>query len=135
MLKRCINCNEEMPLDNFWRHSSRPDGRWDYCKPCARFYDRKCKAKPETKAKRKDRDLQKRYGITLEEYKVLLETQEYKCAICKDVLGQIQINLDHCHTNKEVRGILCNRCNTLLGNALDNVEILENAIKYLNKVY
>ena len=135
MLKRCIQCSMELPLDSFWRHSIRPSGYNDRCKLCARRVDRQQKSKPEVKAKRKDNELRKRYGINLEIYKKILEDQNYCCAICNDSLGQIQVNLDHCHETKLVRGILCNRCNTLLGNALDNVEILENAIKYLKKVY
>jgi hypothetical protein len=36
--KRCARCKEEMPCAAFGRHSGRPDGLQDYCKPCARDY-------------------------------------------------------------------------------------------------
>jgi hypothetical protein len=39
--------------------------------------------------------------------------------------------IDHSHVDDHVRGILCGRCNTLLGMAGDDVEVLEAAIKYL----
>jgi len=130
-MKRCISCNEEKPPEEFWRHSSRPSGLNDRCKPCARIIDRKDKQKPERRAKRKDSWLRKLYGTTLEIWKELWEFQSGLCDICKDPLGKTQINLDHCHATRKVRGLLCNRCNILLGNSLDKIEILENAILYL----
>lgn len=36
-------------------------------------------------------------------------------------------------TTKKVRGLLCNRCNTLLGLIDDNPEFMENITNYLNK--
>lgn len=132
-MKRCISCNEEKPPEEFWRHSSRQDGLNDRCKPCARLDDKAQKQKPERKAKRKDYYLRKLYGTTLEIWKELWESQLGVCDICKDALGEIQVNLDHCHKSKKVRGLLCNRCNILLGNSLDSIEILQNAISYLKK--
>ena len=38
---------------------------------------------------------------------------------------------DHDHKTGAFRGWLCNRCNLLLGHALDNPAILEAAINYL----
>ena len=53
----------------------------------------------------------------------ILKRQNYKCPICKmdfswfdvDSLGRRAWDIDHDHLNKYVRGILCHRCNTLLG--------------------
>ena len=39
--------------------------------------------------------------------------------------------IDHNHNTKEVRGILCLTCNTLLGMAKDNIQVLNKAVKYL----
>jgi hypothetical protein len=39
--------------------------------------------------------------------------------------------IDHNHKTKKFRGILCNRCNTLIGFAEDSVKILLLAIKYI----
>lgn len=41
--------------------------------------------------------------------------------------------VDHDHVTGTIRGLLCSKCNTLLGMAKDNIAILENAIKYLKK--
>lgn len=42
-------------------------------------------------------------------------------------------HLDHCHSTNRFRGILCQHCNHLLGNARDSEEVLLGAIKYLNQ--
>jgi hypothetical protein len=41
--------------------------------------------------------------------------------------------VDHCHSTNKVRGILCDLCNTALGKFHDDVNLLSNAIGYLNK--
>ena len=39
---------------------------------------------------------------------------------------------DHCHKTGEIRGDLCQRCNTALGLMDDDVDRLYNAIAYLS---
>lgn len=73
-----------------------------------------------------------RYGITKEEYNYLLDTQKGCCAICKKHQTEFKrkLSVDHCHTTEKVRGLLCIRCNTLLGifeKYKDNFEIYLNA--------
>jgi hypothetical protein len=82
--------------------------------------------------KAKNIELRTRFGITLEDYSNIKESQNGVCAICgsKD---HIALAVDHCHETKKVRGLLCKNCNTLLGNAKDKVEILNKAIAYLTK--
>jgi len=65
----------------------------------------------------------------------MLKEQDNKCKICSYEFGQKQgdIYVDHCHTTKEVRGLLCQGCNSGLGYFKDNKQSLANAIKYLNK--
>ena len=69
------------------------------------------------------------YGLQKNEANLLLEKQNNKCAICKNISDKWHI--DHCHSTGKVRGILCPQCNLLLGNAKDNINILINAIQYL----
>jgi|TARA_S200002703_G_scaffold143930_1_gene137248 hypothetical protein len=45
--------------------------------------------------------------------------------------AQSKLNIDHCHTTGKVRHLLCNNCNSMLGKAKDNPEILLKAVKYL----
>jgi hypothetical protein len=71
------------------------------------------------------------YGISLEDYDRMLAAQGGGCAICG---GKRRGNLDvdHCHKDKFVRGLLCRRCNRrLLPASQDRVDRLEAAIRYL----
>jgi DNA topoisomerase VI subunit B len=60
--------------------------------------------------------------------------QQNKCAVCEEEFDQFKRKcIDHCHETGKFRAILCNNCNSGLGMFEDNVEYLENAIKYLKK--
>ena len=76
-----------------------------------------------------------KYGITLEEKELILVRQGGKCAICgiENAPTAVGWHLDHCHTTKVVRGVLCQPCNVMLGNAKDDEAILMSAIEYLRK--
>ena len=65
-------------------------------------------------------------------YETRLAAQEGVCAICKrlNVNGK-ELNVDHCHVTKIFRGLLCDRCNLVLGLIYDDVETLYAAIAYL----
>lgn len=86
-----------------------------------------------------DRNLQRRYGATLDEYTQKLIAQNYVCAICNEpetmtVNGKLKrMSFDHCHKTLKNRDLLCNRCNTLIGLAGDNIKILQAGINYLIK--
>ena len=74
----------------------------------------------------------KKYGLTLEDFDLMLIDQEYKCAICFCSVERNPV-LDHCHSTGRVRGILCRSCNSLLGFAKDDISILLSAMDYLSK--
>jgi hypothetical protein len=83
--------------------------------------------------------LKRKYGITLEQYEQMFQNQNGLCAICgktetsKNQYGIIRLSVDHCHNTKKVRGLLCNKCNFILGLCNDSIEILKNSIKYLTE--
>lgn len=70
-------------------------------------------------------------GITLEQYKEMLEAQNGRCAICKELPSTAWLCVDHEHTGRNVRGLLRNTCNRALGLLKDSVENLKQAVKYL----
>lgn len=39
-VKLCYTCNQEKPLEDFYKHPNSVDGRGTRCKPCARECDR-----------------------------------------------------------------------------------------------
>ena len=83
--------------------------------------------------------LKSMYNLTEEEYKDLYETNNGSCWICNKTTKYF-LHVDHNHLccagtkscGKCVRGLLCYNCNTLLGNAKDNKDILKSALVYLD---
>jgi hypothetical protein len=80
------------------------------------------------------------FNMTLEDFDLLFETQDYKCAICGSLEPKGKNwQIDHDHScclgrtscGKCVRGILCAPCNWALGLFNENVETMEKAIKYV----
>ncbi len=80
-----------------------------------------------------------KYGITKSEYDKLLKEQDGACAICRKIEIRKRngkataLIVDHNHATGKVRGLLCHKCNTILGMAEDNINILANSITYLFK--
>lgn len=89
---------------------------------------------PEGKLKVKNNNLKKFYNITLEQYNQMLAFQNDKCAICKihrSLAGKKGLFVDHNHKNNQIRGLLCSKCNFLIGLSQEDVKILSEAIQYL----
>lgn len=78
--------------------------------------------------------LKREYGITLEDYNQLLINQDYKCLGCGILNTDVNRGLcvDHYHSTGKIRGLLCTKCNSALGYVNDNLDILNNLIKYLS---
>jgi len=86
----------------------------------------------------RDKSLVRRIGITREEKVILFHAQGGLCAICKGYFESkypdqpsASLYVDHCHDSGEVRGLLCNLCNSSIGKAAHSVETLNKYIKYL----
>jgi hypothetical protein len=82
--------------------------------------------------RRKNVILKNVYGITLDDYNKMFNTQEGKCAICQRHQNELTRTLcvDHDHKTNKVRALLCVTCNT-------DVSVVENRLEemtnYLNK--
>lgn len=78
------------------------------------------------------------YGITLKEYEAKAAAQNQVCAICKKpqnrkngVTGkQENLVVDHNHTTKQVRDLLCHKCNLSVGIVEKNLQPIQD---YLDK--
>ena len=59
----------------------------------------------------------------------------FECPICKkfSISGISKIVLDHNHKNGNVRGYLCESCNTGIGRFDDDPKIVINAVKWLRR--
>lgn len=73
------------------------------------------------------------HGITLEDYDMMLLTQNMRCAICgtDTPKGRGRFHVDHNHDTGTIRGLLCHECNTALGLLKDSPATLARAIEYL----
>jgi len=78
------------------------------------------------------------YGLTEEAFNAQLAAQKNQCAICDLVFeagGLRGPHVDHDHDVHRLRGVLCFRCNLLLGYSEDDPELLKRAAAYLEKFY
>jgi hypothetical protein len=83
---------------------------------------------------RRREHLKARYGLSLEQWEAIFDTQGRRCAICSsDSSGWKRgWHTDHDHKSGTVRGILCHVCNRLLGYVKDDKTRLQAYIDYLS---
>jgi len=95
----------------------------------------KRKPSPYNYKKSRNGSLKRTFNIDLKEYNQMLQNQNGCCAICGKHFSEFDKSLavDHNHINGENRGLLCFKCNILLGYAEDDIEILQNSIIYLEQ--
>lgn len=83
--------------------------------------------------KKRERDLARRYGMTIEDYCTLLLKQGGACGCCGQTEKRLVVDHDH-HTN-QVRGLLCDHCNRSIGALGDDIPGVESALDYLKDAY
>jgi len=139
-MKVCKTCGEQKPIEDFPERYGYAGSRRPHCKPCYREYMRlsyhKNKYKhPYNYEKDKNTKLLRSFGISLDDYNSMLVEQNGGCAICgtTDTGKRNAFAVDHCHTTGEVRGLLCQNCNTAIGSLKDDENIMMNAINYIRK--
>jgi len=80
------------------------------------------------------RNLRKRkYNVSSDEYKAMLEEQNRRCAICdvhQDACTK-GFAVDHDHTSHTIRQLLCHHCNVAIGLLKDSPIIVQKALRYL----
>lgn len=81
------------------------------------------------------KSLKQKYGITGAQYDEMNRSQDGQCAICGGENDDGRpLHVDHDHETGDVRGLLCFRCNVMLGYARDDVMVLSSAAEYLRVV-
>lgn len=117
----CVDCSVSWT----WRayNMTRKPRR---CPPCRAVHER-ARRRHHQRVHR----LKGRYGLSVEDYDVLVADQAGACAICGEEPELLMV--DHCHRSGAVRGLLCRRCNTLLGYLEGGgFDLIESAQLYLS---
>lgn len=81
----------------------------------------------------------RQYGITREDFILMLDSQDYRCAVCSTAIDEPTARIDHDHRccssrrscGKCLRKLLCGSCNKGLGMLQDSPDILEAAAQYV----
>ena len=116
MHKTCTRCKHEKEITEFHKSKSQQDGRTYVCKPCCR-----------------DQQMQIKFGMSKEDYDIMFAKQGGLCAICSHPPTKKYFSVDHNHTTGNVRALLCNNCNAMIGLAKEKTETLQNAISYIHE--
>lgn len=124
----CVECSK------YKNNMQRQDAADKYAKS-EKGKEQQKRARAKYNTRRRDIVLQKTYGISLNDYNNLYISQKECCAICEKHQTTFSKNLfvDHCHSTGKVRGLLCHKCNSGLGQFEDNKAYLEKAILYLQE--
>lgn len=93
-------------------------------------YRQRCLDRDKTKAR--ERELKRKYGLSLQDFDAILAHQGGACAICREKFSKTP-QVDHCHATNVVRGLLCDDCNKGLGCFDDDIDIMQAAIDYLER--
>lgn len=154
----CSKCNIEKEHTEFnlrYRPLSDTVELYCHCKECVKEYNLNKVKQPLTEEQKlqkletykkwyqNTKDIARKrvnlreYGITPEEHEALFIQQKFCCAICGTHQSELSkaLCVDHDHLTGEVRGLLCNCCNMVLGKFDDNISLFEKAIEYLKKTY
>lgn len=101
--KQCKDCDEWLPLWDYGKRSAAWDGLEYRCRECFSLVNRRA-------------NLKKNYGLSVDEYAVMVERQAGVCACCGEPCSKwANLSVDHDHDTGAVRALLCHKCNTALG--------------------
>lgn len=153
VIKKCTKCKLEKELALFAKSTRHKNGCSSWCKTCKAIGAVKSAQKkkahystyksnwlkdndcPALQRRYKNYHLNRKYGISIDQYEVMIVAQMGKCAICDklQIEDKIDFAVDHCHKTGQIRGLLCCSCNRGIGFLKDSVRIVNNAAAYLGK--
>ena len=141
-MKICSNCKIEKTFSEFSKNKTIKDGHVPHCKQCVKEYNKLyyfenkervyVRKKEYYNTKGRKLHLEKKYGMTIEQYNQLLIDQDYRCSICKIHQNESkkQFNVDHDHKTGKIRGLLCNLCSVPVA-VFSKPELMKLIAQYL----
>ncbi len=132
IVRTCSFCKEEKPISAF-KIKRKNSIAVTCCKDCSNTIQRQWRSgNVEAKEQARYHRLQRRYDLHKEAFEVLYDSQGGKCAICRgEFPSYSKACVDHCHHTGKVRGLLCVKCNSGIGQFKDDIELVELAVRYL----
>lgn len=132
---QCVKCKHYKEASNeFFSPSLKMTRGFDsWCRECKNQKQREYNS--SNKTNKRNKDLKWMYGITHEDYELMLAKQDFKCAICSSTEPKRgrHFFVDHDHKTGQVRGLLCCPCNMGIGQLQDNPDFLRAGANYLEK--
>ena len=142
MVKYCPRCKQTKSVDDFnKRNGKRSKECQAYCRKCHRKYVSDWQRTSNGKLHQERARLKYKFGITPEEVDSLLMSQCGVCALCGQQETKLEfrtgkvmsLSVDHNHKSGQIRGLLCQKCNSIIGYANEDVELLQKVIDYLKE--
>ena len=101
--------------------------REKHAEVCKEIYQR-------NKEIRKQQHRKNTYGLSNDQYEKMITDQSNACGICNRVFDDtFPPFIDHNHSTGKVRELLCRSCNSAIGYANEDTNILRRMIEYLNR--
>ncbi len=145
-MQYCPCCKQNKDDTDFHKSGNRKSGYHPYCKECRckKAKDRYLRDKEKIKSRNNkwwanESNMRKmvlaKYGMTPEDYLILFNLQEGRCAVCDQHQLELdhRLNVDHDHQTGEIRGLLCRNCNMALGLLRDNSLLIGRLKEYVEK--
>ena len=154
-MRVCIRCGESKDEQHFKKDLRRLGGLTNHCKTCHNKDARIAREKDPEKFREysrqrrlnnleKSKEYHKKYilrtlfGISLESFREKLKEQDNLCAICGNPEWLLDhrngkpylLSVDHNHTTKTVRDLLCRRCNTVFGTIEESPDLAAALLDY-----
>lgn len=140
-MRTCHKCNRSLAPEEFYNSKAIVICRYCHSKRQREYRaNNKDLINKRNREKRKPRDplqsylylIKYKYNISKEDYLQLKEKQNNKCYICNKEQINRRLCIDHNHETGFVRALLCNNCNTAIGNCFEDISLLQKIIDYLN---
>ena len=131
MVKKCSACDTDKPLEDFKKNKQGKLGRYSICKKCDSERQKYRYTNGDSYAVR----LNRLYGLTVDEYEQMYAEANGCCQVCgisEEEHGK-RLAVDHCHSTGKVRGLLCSKCNTALGQLDDSLKRIAELYSYLKE--
>ena len=132
---RCARCKQVKGKTKFSRDSTRKSGYFPWCMDCQNQYAKSHRFQDETaepngnicpvddrivrgpknrkfcssRCKEKVQSIKKNFGLTIEQYRTLIDAAGERCPICQK--KPTEWHVDHDHTTHLVMGVVCSACN------------------------